>query len=130
MSKIDLRPEQVKLLRFEKIVEEQARRLRKGKAIKVGAITAGLAAIGGATSVASAKLSSEKPLEYLANIEAAAVNIGSSESLIHLAGVVTDVHSKLELMADKAGLLLFYADGGGSKGPPHAEVVRLILMGG
>ncbi|WDI32971.1 hypothetical protein PUV54_07140 [Hyphococcus flavus] len=129
MTKKDLRPEQIKLLRFEKILKETAEEKAAGKPLNKAPVLAGLAVVAAAGAGAAAKLGNEAPLQFAADIEAAAkAPIAGDAWLINLAEVVTKSHSVVESLAEQGAFALLQANGT-PKSPP-AEVVQSLLTNG
>lgn len=130
MTQKDLRPEQVKLLRFEKTLVEAAKDRATGKPLDKAPILAGLAAVAAAGAGAAAKLGSEIPLKAAADIEMAATVSGGEDAwLINLAEVVSKSHSVVEALAQQGAFIIMQAGGGTPKEPP-SEAVSSLLMNG
>ena len=130
MKKRDLRSEQAKLLRFEKLIEQTCREKVSGKPLNKAAILTGLPLVAAAAASASAKLGAEAPIQYLAQLQAAATASGLSDEawLIQLAEVVSKGHNAIEQLADRGAFLLFQASGT-PKDPPQ-EIVKSLLTNG
>lgn len=130
MDQKDLRPEQVKLLRFEKILIKAAEDKASGKPIDKAPILSGLALVAAAGAGAAAKLGDETPLKVAADIEAAAtVSADGNAWLINLAEVVSKSHNAVENLAEQGAFLLLQANGGTPKEPPSEAVSSLLTSG-
>ncbi len=130
MAKKDLRPEQVKLLRFEKTIEAACREKAAGKPLDKGPILAGLAGVAAAGAGAAAKLGTDAPLQAANAIKTAAHAPGGGEQwLIHLADVVSRSHNAIENLAVQGSYALLEASGGTPKIAP-SEVVASLLKSG
>lgn len=123
MTKRDLRPEQIKLLRLEKAIETEAKNVRDGGAVNRGKITAALTVALAGGVAAAEKLGSPELLKYVENIEAQGSKAGV-ELLTGLAEAVSAGHAAFEAKGNALGYLL--VDGGRPK-LDSAQVVASIL---
>lgn len=130
MSNKDLRAEQIKLLKFERTLQNAAREKAAGKPLDKAPILAGLALVAAAGAGAAEKLGTDAPLAYAAEIEAAATSAGASDAwLISLAEVVTTSHIAIQNLAEQGAFLLFKASGGTPKIWPSESVSSLLKSG-
>jgi len=128
MARRDLRPEQVKLLRFERLITQACREKIGGKKLNKASVLAGLPLVAAAGAGAAAKLGTDAPLRFAADIEAAAQSAAPGEAwLTQLAEVVTAGHNAIQDLAEKGSWLLIH---GTPKDPPAAEVVKSLLTNG
>lgn len=127
MAKKDLRPEQVTLLRFEKLVEKIARDKVAGKKINKAPLFAALPLMAASGAIAAQKLGDDAPLRHMAELDAV-VNAPAAgdEWLLQLAEVVSKGHAALESLADQGGWLFVH----GTPKRDTVEVVQSLLMNG
>ncbi len=120
MADKDLRPEQVKLLRFEKLIEETCHDKARGKRLDKAAVLAGLPLIAAASAGAAQKLGNDAPLRFAADVEAAARSSLSGDAwLVQLAEVVTRGHTVIESLATQGSWMLVH-------GTPKRKTVELV----
>jgi len=91
---------------------------------------AGLGLVTAAAVGSAAKLGTDKPLQFAADITAAAAAGGVSDAwLTNLAEVVTKSHNAIETLAVQGSYLLLQASGGTPKDPPSEAVASLLSTG-
>lgn len=128
MNSKDIRKEQIALLRFERVLPEQAKQLVAGGKVNRVSIACGLASVVGASFVASYKLGSVEPIAHAANaVVTYAANVAQGDKLLmSMANIISDGHAAVERVAVEGGLRLLEAGGGTGK-PDAASVVKSIL---
>lgn len=127
MAKRDLRPEQVKLLRFEKLIESACREVVAGKKLNKASVLAGLPLIAAASAAAAQKLGTDAPLQFAADVEAAAhSSVAGNAWFTQLAEAVTTGHNAIEALAQQGSWLLAH----GTPKKATAEVVQSLLTNG
>ena len=130
MNKKDLRPEQVKLLRFEKAIETACRDFVAGKPLDKAPVLASLAVATAAAASAAVKLGGDAPLKLAADLEAAAASPGEGAAwLVNLAEAATTSHNLLEALAQKGAFALLQVGGGTPKIEPSEKVASLLMSG-
>ncbi len=129
MAQWDLRSEQLKLLRFEKLIERACADMVAGKNLNKATVLAGLPLVAAAGAAAAQKLNADAPLQHAANIEAAAHSAATGEAwLTQLAEVVTTGHNAIESLAESGAFLLLQASGTPKRST--SEFVQSLLMNG
>lgn len=127
MAKRDLRPEQVTLLRFEKLVEKVARDKVAGKKVDKAPLIAAMPLMAAAGAIAAQKLGDDAPLQHMAELNAILhAPAASEEWLVQLAEVVTRGHNALQSLADQGGWLFVH----GTPKRETAELVQSLLTNG
>ncbi len=127
MADKDLRPEQMKLLRFEKLIEKTCREKVGGKGLNKAAVLAGLPLIAAASAGAAQKLGDDAPLRYAADVEAAARSSLTGDAwLIQLAEAVSTGHTVIEALATQGSWLFVH----GTPKRKTAELVQSLLTSG
>ena len=129
MAKRDLRPEQLQLLRFEKLIKNACREVVAGKKLDKAPVLAGLPLLAAASAVAAHKLAADAPLQYAEKVAAAAHSSAADEAwLTQLATVVTTGHNVIENLAQNGAFLLLQANGTPKRST--SEFVQSLLMNG
>ncbi len=127
MAKRDLRSEQVKLLRFERLVEAACRDFASGRKLNKKPVLAGLPFLAAAGAAAAQKLGANEPLRHVAEVELVAHSAGSDSAwLLQLAETVTKGHNAIEALAEQGSWLLVH----GTPKRATAEVVQSLLTNG
>ncbi len=127
MAVRDLRPEQVTLLRFEKLIEKICRDKVDGKALDTAPVLAGLPLLVAASATAAQKLGDDAPLRHVAEIEAAARSQAVGDVwLLQLAEAVTKGHTVIESLAAQGSWLFVH----GTPKRNTAEFVQSLLTNG
>ena len=105
---IDLRTEQVKLLRVEKQIVENSEKHKNGNRLTYAAVAAVAASVTGIAAQAAEKLGSDEPLKWAQSVEAATKNASASpaEMLAAVYETVTNGHAAIESMAVEFGARL------------------------
>lgn len=130
MKDKDLRQEQVKLLRFEKAIENACRDVAAGKPLNKAPVLASLAAVTASAAAVAAKLGEDAPLALAAQAHAAAAAPAEgAEWLINLADAATKSHTLLEALAEKGAFALLQVGGGTPKLQPSERVASLLTSG-
>lgn len=130
MKEKDLRPEQVKLLRFEKAIETACREFAAGKPLDKAPVLASLAAVTASAAAVAAKLGEDAPLVLAAEVEAAAAaQADGAQWLINLADAATKSHTLLEALAHNGAFAILKAGGGTPKIEPSERVASLLTSG-
>ncbi len=129
MKSKDIRKEQIALLKFERVLPEQAKKLANGGRVSRLSVAGGLASVVGASFVASYKLGSVEPIAHAANgVVAYAGNVMQGDKLlVSVANAISDGHAAVEQLAVGGGLRLLEAGGGTHKDVSAAMVVKSIL---
>ena len=127
MARRDLRPEQLQLLRFEKLIEAACRETVGGKKLNKVPVLAGLPLVAAAGAAAAQKLGVEAPLQHAADVQAAAHSAATGSAwLVQLAEAVTTGHNAIEALAREGSWLLAH----GTPKKATAEVVQSLLTNG
>ena len=124
---IDLRPEQIALLRHEQTVEAAEADLRAGRAVDRKALLASAAIASGAALAAADKLS-QPALAKLAEMNDAAALLPAEKFVSALAEVAAVSHLVYFWAAEKAGAVLLAAhqvQGGEPKKEPPAYIADM-----
>lgn len=130
MTRKDLRPEQVKLLRFEKLIVKACRDEAKHGRFDRAAILAALPALAAAGASAADKLGADAPLTRFAELEAMAASASVGRDwLMELAATVSAGHSALEALAASGSWLYLQIGGGTPKTPPVEQAASLLMNG-
>lgn len=129
MVKKDLRPEQVTLLRFEKLVENVARDKAAGKKINKAPLIAALPFMAASGAIAAQKLGDDAPLRHMAELDAVVqARAAGDEWLVQLAEVVSKGHVALERLAENGVFLMLEANGTPKRSV--SETVQSLLANG
>jgi hypothetical protein len=130
MKERDLRPEQVKLLRFENALETACRDFAAGKPLDKAPVIASLAVVTASAATVAAKLGADAPLALAAEVEAvAAAPADGALWLVNLAEAATKSHNLLEALAQKGAFALLQVGGGTPKIEPSEKVASLLTSG-
>lgn len=125
--KRDIRKEQVSLLKFERLLKRQAKRIAEGRNADRAAIAAGLTGLFAVSASASVKAGEAMPAELVSQASdlVATSETVTGDVLVKVAEFIGSAHAIAEALALNAGLVLLQADG--SPKEPPALAVKAIL---
>lgn len=130
MKNKDLRSEQIKLLRFEKMLIAAAKDKASGKPLNKAPVLAGVAAVTAAAASVADKMGDASLMQYASDVENAAFASNDGGAwLISLAEAVSKGHNAIEALAQKGAFVILQAGGGTPKEDPPSVIASLLMNG-
>ena len=121
MPGLDLRKEQIALLRTEKLVISEAKQYKKGRKVNRAAIAASVATLSGAAASAAAKLGDGAVQKLADEAVTLTVTENGEPLLIGLAEVLAGGHAELQAQAAEFGMRLLEI-----RGLPKRSVLEVV----